>query len=413
MEPTRVVTCFLRNRDDVLLLERSETVGTYRGKWAGVSGYVEHNPDDSADREIREETGLHEDVTLVRRGEPFLIEDTEAGETWEVNPYLFECDSRSVELNEESTDCEWVPPTEILRRDTVPALWTSYDHVAPNVETVAADTDHGSAYVTLRALDVLRDRAGEAATRNTANWDDLAGLADALLDARPSMAGLANRVNRAMATADERTPAAVETAAQAVIDDALRAGDAVAEAAADRITGASILTLSRSGTVLATLRAGDPDSVIVAESRPAREGVWVAEELASQTEVTLTTDAAVAHVFATRDVDVLLVGADTLLPDGRVVNKAGTRGAALAAAREDVPVIVATSRDKVATTDAVHFEAADPGAVYDGDASLSVENPRFDVTPADLVSSVITEDSVLAPDDLQTIAEDHRRHENW
>jgi hypothetical protein len=53
--------------------------------------------------------------------------------------------------------------------------------------------------------------------------------------------------------------------------------------------------------------------------------------------VTVHTDAAVAHVLATHDVDAVVVGADAVLSDGRVVNKTGTRAAAIAAANEGGP----------------------------------------------------------------------------
>ncbi|MDY6780378.1 MAG: NUDIX domain-containing protein, partial [Halobacteria archaeon] len=89
-ERTHVVTCFLRNSGDVLLLRRSDEVGTYSGRWSGVSGYVESDidvdvgteedgvtetTDEDAWREVEEETGLSDGVSLVRRGEPFEFTD--------------------------------------------------------------------------------------------------------------------------------------------------------------------------------------------------------------------------------------------------------------------------------------------------------------------------------------------------
>ncbi|MFC6726725.1 initiation factor 2B, partial [Halobium palmae] len=49
-----VVTAFLRHRGDVLLVRRSDEVGTYRGKWGGVSGFVERDPDDDLDSGVSE-----------------------------------------------------------------------------------------------------------------------------------------------------------------------------------------------------------------------------------------------------------------------------------------------------------------------------------------------------------------------
>lgn len=405
---THVVTVFLRNAGEVLLLKRSAEVGSYAGKWGAVAGHAEGSPDDLALEEIREETGIR-DATLVRRGEAFEVHDEEHG-TWVVHPYLFDCATRNVTTNYETVEHEWVAPTEILRRETVPDLWTSYDRVRPTVETVAGDDTHGSSYVSLRALEVLRDEAGLAAGRGDR---DVAGVARDLLDARPSMRAVVNRVNRAMAGAEERTPEAVESSAAAVLADAVDADRRAAEAAADRV-GERVLTLSRSETVRAALRAADPGAVFVAESRPAREGVGTAEALAEEAgvEVTLFVDAAVAHVLATASVDSVVVGADTVLADGRVVNKVGTRAAAVAAAREGVDCYAVTARDKIAPGGDPSLEPGDPADVYDGDADVAVLNPTFDVAPADAVT-VVTEDGPMDVDAVAAAAEEYAAYADW
>jgi len=80
MEETRVVTCFLEHGGKIPLLRRSQRVGTYRGRWAGVSGYVEegNTPYVQALKEMREETGLSEqDVQLVKEGKPLEVIDAE------------------------------------------------------------------------------------------------------------------------------------------------------------------------------------------------------------------------------------------------------------------------------------------------------------------------------------------------
>jgi ribose 1,5-bisphosphate isomerase len=424
MDETPVVTCFLRNRGDVLLLCRSDAVGSYTGQWGGVAGHVaredesatdpDSTPDEAARREIDEETGLADAVTLVRRGDPFPVEDDDLGRRWLVHPYLFDCTSRDVTLDDETTEYEWVPPTEILRRQTVPQLWTSYDRVRPTVDTVAADRDHGSAYLSVRALEVLRDDAALAVERDAGDWPTLADRARDLLAARPAMTVVRNRVNRVMHAADDRTPAAVEESAYDGIDAALTADDAAADRAAERVAGDAIVTLSRSGTVERALSSADPERLLVAESRPGAEGVGVAERRArAGDDVTLAPDAALPWLLADGDYDAVLVGADTVLADGRVVNKVGTRALALAAAREHVPLYVVAAQDKISPGSDLHLEAADPSTVYDGDADLSVETPLFDVTPPDLVAGLVTEDGVLDADAVGTVADDHRELADW
>lgn len=460
MDETGVVTVFLRNGTDVLLLERSDEVGSYPGQWGAVAGHVEaedgtpREPLAAAREEIREETGLDRgQVTLVEAGEPFPVDDPDHGR-WLVHPFLFDCATRDVDTNWETAGHEWVPPTEILRRETVPELWTSYERVGPTVETVADDTEHGSAYISLRALEVLRDRAAALATGRESvedEWTALADLARDLIDARTSMQVVTNRVNGVMheaknlpgtgdvrggeersgeersgeeRTGDDRrvgprTAAAVEAAASRAIEAAVGADAAAAANAADRIADTGdprVLTLSRSGTVMDAVRRVAPVEVLVAESRPAREGIAVAEALAgklTETAVTVFVDAGVAHVLSTRNVDAVLVGADAVVSDGSVLNKVGTRAAALAATREGVPTYVVAARDKIAPGDEPEFEDGDPDEVYDGDADLSVLAPRFDVTPPDLIAGVVTEDGLLDAEGVGDVAEEMEALGGW
>lgn len=412
MDETAVVTCFLRNRGEVLLLHRSDEVGSYTGRWGAVAGHAEGDPDGAAREEIEEETGLDDAVSLVRAGDPFEVTDDDLDTRWIVHPYLFDCESREVEANDETTDIEWVSPTEIRQRETVPDLWTSYERVAPTVETIETDTDHGSAWLSVRALEVLRDRAGVLATSaagedENGDWSDLETLAEDLRTARPSMTVVANRINRTMATSsDDRTPGVIERAATAGIDRAFEADEATAREAAARLDG-TVLTLSRSGTVLDTLRQATVEEVLVCESRPAREGVGVAEALVDDCPVTLAIDAAAAHLLAERAVDAVVAGADTVFADGSVLNKVGTRAVAVAAAHENVPVCVVAASDKIDPDpeSEPEFADGDRNQVYDGDADLAVANPTFDRTPAEHVT-IVTEHGQLERDDIaETAAE--------
>jgi translation initiation factor 2B subunit (eIF-2B alpha/beta/delta family) len=202
-----------------------------------------------------------------------------------------------------------------------------------------------------------------------------------------------------------------ERAAEAA-EAALDADDAAAALAGERC-GASVATLSRSGTVLAALRATEP-AVLIGESRPACEGTEIAAELADDgLDVTLTTDAALAGELAARDPDTVLVGADAVLADGSVVNKIGTRGLALAAARESVPVYVAAAVDKVRPDEEMHGESGSAADLYDGEAPVTVTNPVFDRTPADLVSAVLTERGALESEGVRAVAAEHRKHAGW
>jgi len=134
MEERHVVTCFLEYDNKILLLRRSERVGTYRGRWAGVSGYIEegNSPYEQALEEIREETGLgDEDIQLVREGEPLEVIDEEIGRKWIVHPFRFRViRPEKMEIDWEHTEMKWIDPEEIEKYETVPNLVETWERVA-------------------------------------------------------------------------------------------------------------------------------------------------------------------------------------------------------------------------------------------------------------------------------------------
>jgi translation initiation factor 2B subunit (eIF-2B alpha/beta/delta family) len=484
MDGPQVLVAVLRNDGEVLVLRRAE--GSDSGRWTAIAAHADDDLDrDALDRTlidaIGERSGLDEAVTLVRTGDPIVLDDEgeEDGgsESFRVvRPFLFDAATR--ELTPESgIEYEWVPPTELRRRETAPGLWEAYERVAPTVETIATDRDRGSAALSVSALEVLRDRAGVLADRTRSDrdrrersgagngdddpWAELAGLARELRDVRPSMVAIGNRVNRAMATADERTPEALERAAQRTIERAASADGAAAAVAAERIgnataaegeddssrdtgddpdsSGPLVLTLSRSGTVIAAIRELDPPprEILIAESRPGGEGRAVAEELAADYPVTLLADAGVAHALGgggsggghssdnsdstgsvggreERTVDAVLVGSDRIYPDGSVLNKVGTRGTAIAAAYEGVPVYVVAASAKIAPeAPEPDLEAGASEGLYAGAAAIEELNPTFDVTPDGLVAGVCTERGVLTSDEIETVADEFAALAAW
>jgi len=123
VEEKHVVTSILRNRGKILLLRRSTKVGSYRGQWAGVSGYIEHGEDDrsAAVRELSEEIG-NGDLKPTKRLEPQRFRDSEV--VWCVHPFLFDVDSRDISIDWEHDAFEWVSPEDVSRYPTVPGLQT-------------------------------------------------------------------------------------------------------------------------------------------------------------------------------------------------------------------------------------------------------------------------------------------------
>ena len=133
LQEKHVVTCFLESDGEVMILRRSEQVGTYQGRWAGVSGYIEKGADEQALVEIREETGLaEEDLTLIKKGEPLVAKDEALGVKWVVRPYLFAIKDRGkIKIDWEHKEARWITPEEIGNYSTVPMLKETLERVLP------------------------------------------------------------------------------------------------------------------------------------------------------------------------------------------------------------------------------------------------------------------------------------------
>ena len=128
-----IVTVFLQHKGRVLILKRSETE-SFPGLWGAVSGSLEQgetDPLDAALREIREETGLSgDDITLVKRGELYVIPDPERNRGFVSYPFLFKVAKgavKKIRLNEEHTEKKWVEPDRLEEYETVLDLYKAVE----------------------------------------------------------------------------------------------------------------------------------------------------------------------------------------------------------------------------------------------------------------------------------------------
>jgi diadenosine tetraphosphate (Ap4A) HIT family hydrolase/8-oxo-dGTP pyrophosphatase MutT (NUDIX family) len=129
----RVVNCVLVNDGAVCLLKRSAAVGSGRGKWHIVSGYLPEGKDPlvHAYDEVAEETGLRPDQLVLRRHcGPQVFADRAGGRPWEVDTYLFTTATRELRLNWEHDAYVWVPPERLGEFDCLPWLPALYRAVA-------------------------------------------------------------------------------------------------------------------------------------------------------------------------------------------------------------------------------------------------------------------------------------------
>jgi methylthioribose-1-phosphate isomerase len=172
------------------------------------------------------------------------------------------------------------------------------------------------------------------------------------------------------------------------------------------------------GTALGVIRAakGKRISVIANETRPYLQGARLtAWELVQEgIPCTLITDSMAGHLMSKGEVDVIVVGADRIALNGDVANKIGTYTLAVLAKRHGIPFYVAaplsTFDPSIADGSQITIEERPAAEVtgYRGarwaPEGVSVRNPAFDVTPAELVTGIICEKGIASPPYRESIA---------
>jgi translation initiation factor 2B subunit (eIF-2B alpha/beta/delta family) len=278
---------------------------------------------------------------------------------------------------------------------------------------LARDRVSGATALARRAARLLRSAARDDGKSLTRWQQQLRAAGEAIAAAQPAMGALLTVVDLALRAARQATtPRGGAAAVRRTLNGFLRRQPAAIERAARRLAlllppRATCLTLSSSEVVYRALlgarRRGRLMHVIVAESRPAREGLTLARRLARRgIGVTVMVDALAPA--AAREVDAVVVGADAVTP-AAVWNKCGTFAVAVGARLARRPLFVITSEDRLlgpALARRLRVPEAEPHAVLARPGpGVRVLNRLFDVTPLHLVTAVVTEAGVMRPASLR------------
>jgi methylthioribose-1-phosphate isomerase len=265
--------------------------------------------------------------------------------------------------------------------------------------------------------------------------DHARAAAAVLRSARPTAVNLSYAVDRVLDAALAALPGELAAAslaeARRLHEDELAASAAMARHGADFLGGGvrRILTHCNTGVlaapgygtalgVIAELHGrGSLVGVLATESRPLLQGarltVWELSRLGIPHE--LCVDSAAAGLLAGGAADAVILGCDRVAASGDVANKVGTYMLALAARAAGIPFVVAGPRSTIdprcADGASIVIEERDPDEVRTVRGQwitlpdTAVRNPAFDVTPASLVSALVTERGVVSPVDGAGIRE--------
>lgn len=272
------------------------------------------------------------------------------------------------------------------------------------VKEIQADHESGSRELGLKALRALKE-VGPGC-----NGEELRELCRFLALARPMNASVENAIAGAWSRFLDSGDCV--TAAEETIEAIDQAPEEIALAVRKVVPrSATIMTHSYSWTVMDQLARIKPSHVIVTEARPFNDGLKMAKDLVRNgVSTTFITEAQMA-VFV-HEADAVLVGADTILPEGDFINKIGTRLLALAARDAEVPFYVVAETLKVAgPSEPMPFAPQEGKAKEICDEKwLEVRNVYYEVTPARLLTSYITEQGVLDPADVQRFSLEADKH---
>ena len=406
MDERRVVTAFLTRGNQVLLLRRSDRVSTYKGRWAGVSGSVEagSTPIEQVIQEIEEETGLsNADAIPILAGQSLDFVDDALNRRWVVHPFRFRVsDEAKIRLDWEHSEAVWTESAQLERLPTVPRLFDAWLRVAflpqwieQSLDDIRRDRSSGAAELARHALSLLAALAERAETSSPQELaDSLDRAAGALRLVRPTMAPIGYSANQFETRLSEKKANAlslpelrstIATAAHNLSIEADQLSRRLADDVADSLTdGDVVVTASYSSSLVGGFRRAAQQGKrirVLALASGGDEpsfGQRVADAARSAgLDAILVPDDELPS--AVRQADLALIGADSVLPDGAVVN--GTPSGLLAETAHNAgrPVIVAAGPTKRVEEDSPALVWLRPGRLEAG----------FDLVPAGVISRIL------------------------
>lgn len=183
---------------------------------------------------------------------------------------------------------------------------------------------------------------------------------------------------------------------------------------------AGALATAGHGTALGVIRSavesGKKISVIADETRPFLQGARLTawEMVQENIPCTLITDNMAGHLMSRGEIDAVIVGTDRVAANGDVANKIGTYMVAVLAQRHHIPFYVAcplsTIDMSIASGAEIPIEERDPAEVKGfrevqwATQGVEIRNPSFDVTPAELVTALVTEKGVIHAPNQQRLS---------
>ncbi|MEM2473460.1 MAG: translation initiation factor eIF-2B [Candidatus Bathyarchaeia archaeon] len=293
-----------------------------------------------------------------------------------------------------------------------------------SVKKLKFDKKHGASQLTKEALKALKLIIKKDESKNLTEFlNNINKAGFKLANARPSMASLMNVISKTIYLINEKAKnfslKELKEFSILKIDEAIfeseTAINKIAELTSKVIKEKTIVTHSFSSTAIEAIKKSFVKKVIVSEGRPLFEGRKTVIQLSKfNIPTVLITDAALGF-FISKEAEAALVGCDTILVDGSIVNKVGTYLLALAAKDNNIPFYVASEITKISPKNIheVNLEEANKREVVENlPKNIEVKNLYFDITKSSLITALITEEGIIKPEEIKIKAQEFLKYIN-
>jgi translation initiation factor 2B subunit (eIF-2B alpha/beta/delta family) len=295
----------------------------------------------------------------------------------------------------------------------------SYDYIPKKIEDLRNDNTSGANELINKALEIIKIRLKTIEEPNKEIKGDLLDIAKKVINSRPSMAPLINTIGFLIHDLEKITKKVIEERINQFYVDRAEREKALAQTfhtflTNKKISAPKIMLISYSSTILNQLIKNKDYNfeLFILESRPLLEGIRVAETLSSYFKTNLIIDAAMGKFID--QIDFVLIGVDSVLKDGSIINKIGTFPLAVLANERNIDVYGVGDYLKYNLKShygkEVIIEEKPTKELYSEESQkelLKIHNYYFDITPPKYITGIISDLGILKMEEFVKLTKEN------
>jgi len=295
----------------------------------------------------------------------------------------------------------------------------TYDDIQKKLEDLRDDNTSGANELIDKALEIIKIRLESIEEPNEDIKGDLFNLAKNIINSRPSMAPLINTIGFLVHDLEKINKKILRERINQFYVDRTEREKALSQVFRTflinkKIVAPKIMLISYSSTILNQLIENKDYifEIFILESRPLLEGIRVAETLSSYFRTNLIIDAAMGKFID--QIDLILIGVDSVLKDGSIINKIGTFPLAVLANERNIDIYAVGDFFKYNLKDhygkEVIIEEKPTKELYSEESQkelLKIHNYYFDITPPKYITGIISDLGILKMEEFLKLTKEN------